>query len=94
MGRGALTDKAQEIAKKFLGYEFDTKSLRLLLYIQHCLMNSQGLDNRRMNAHERKILGKFKRAGYITDSSLRVAVTREFWDFMNDILFETYIDIH
>jgi len=91
--RGQLTEKAQTIAQKFLGREITTKELRLLPYLQYTMMNDQKLDIRRVSEEERKILAKLREEGHIEGGASGLGVTREFWDFMADILFETYVDI-
>lgn len=94
MARGMLTDKAQGMAKKFLGYEIDTDELRMMSYVHYQMMNEQKLDPRRMNGEDRAIFAKWKKAGHVDGGMTRLAITREFWDFMCDILFETYVDIN
>ena len=92
-GRGQLTEKAQEIAKKMLGREISESELRLLPYIQFTMMNEQKLDIRKISPEERKILKRWKEEEHIEGGSCGLAITKEFWDFMNEILFECYVDI-
>ena len=90
-----LTEKAQMIAKVKLGREITTSELRLMAYTQYQLMNEHTLDTRCINANEREILAMWRTEKYLKGGSSRgsLTVTKEFWDAMNDILFETYVDV-
>jgi len=90
--RGALTDKIQEIAVKHTGSKITQEELRLLPYVQYVMMNGQKLDIAKISSSERDILKKWKDAEYIEGGASGLAITREFWDFMCDILFEAYVD--
>ena len=94
MGRGMLTEKIQEMAKEFLGYEIDTDELRLIPYVHYCLVNEQKVDPVKMNREDRTIFARWKKAGHIDGDMTRLAVTKEFWDFMCAILFVSYVDIN
>ena len=90
--RGTLTDKIQEIAVKHTGSKITQEELRLLPYVQYVMMNGQKLDIAKISSSERDILKKWKDAEYIEGGASGLAITREFWDFMCDILFEAYVD--
>ena len=86
MNRGQLTD---DIKKK---YNITLKQLRLLPYFQYLLMNNGAIDPRKIDDEERKILAKWRDEGKITFSILEgCTCTREFWNWMNEILWETYV---
>ncbi len=94
MGRGALTDKAQEIAKEFLGREITKRELRLIPYIHHQLLNEQKIEPDCINREERDVLIEWDKEGYIGwhMSGHRLIIKKKFWDFMCEILFTTYVD--
>lgn len=89
--RGALTNKIQKIAKKHLKRKITTTELRLLPYIQYVMMNEQRLDIARINQEERKILSLWKKEDLIEGGAGGFSITKEFWEFMNDILWEDYV---
>lgn len=91
MGRGTLSEKVKKLSKSFLGYEMTVRELRLLPYIHYELMNSQKIDPLRINGEEREIFQKWKKAGHIDGGMTRLAVTKEFWDFMCEVLFISYV---
>ena len=39
MSRGQLTDEVKKVSKDKLGYEISLDELRLMPYLQYCLMN-------------------------------------------------------
>ena len=91
--RGTLTEKANEIAKKMIGREISLRELRLIPYIQYVMMNEQKLEISRINQEEREILRVWKDEKFIEGGAGGLSITKEFWDFMCEILFETYVDI-
>lgn len=89
--RGAITDKIQEIAKKFLSREITTTELRFYPYIQYVMMNEQKLDISKINQEERKILSVLKTEGHIEGGAGGMGITKEFWDYLSEILWEGYV---
>ena len=86
MSRGMLTE---ELTNK---YNITVKELRLIPYFQYLLVNQMSVDPNKIDAEERKILKKWQDEGKITFScSETVTATREFWDFMNDVLWDSYV---
>lgn len=84
--RGCLTP---EIKKK---YGVSIKQLRLLPYLQDCLMNSRPIDPNKIDAEERKILQEWRDQGHITFSmSETCTCTKKFWDIMSEILYDAYV---
>ena len=92
-GRGSLTEKAQEIAKKFLGREITVVELRMYPYIQYVMMNDQKIDPIKCNQEDREVLALLRKAGHIEGGASGLRITKEFWDYLCGILFETYVDI-
>ena len=91
MGRGQLNKQVQEKAKSFLGREMDVRELRLIPYIQYTMVNSQKIDPRHINQEEREILQKWKETGHVEGGITGLAITKEFWDFMCEILWNSYV---
>lgn len=86
MDRGILTDDMKE------KYGITVKELRLLPYFQYLLMNSEPVDSRKIDSEERTILQKWRDEGKITFSmSEPCNCTLEFWNWMNEILWESYV---
>lgn len=86
MNRGMLTD---EIKEKF---GITLKELRLLPYFQYLLLNNQRVDPAKIDNEERQILKKWRDEGKITFSiSDSCTCTKEFWDWMNEILWKSYV---
>ena len=86
MARGCLTNEIKE------KYNITLKQLRLLPYFQYLLMNESRLDAIKIDAEERAILQQWRDEGKITFSiSEPCTCTKEFWDWMNEILWESYV---
>lgn len=91
MGRGQLTDDIQNIAVLFLGRKMSTTELRLIPYITYIIVNDQIIDVRKCNEDDRKVLRLWKDAGYMEGGSSGLSITKEFWDFMNEIIWLGYV---
>lgn len=98
-GRGAVTPQIKELSKKLLGYEIGVRELRLMPYVQYCLMDSERVS--RINEEESEILVKWYDSGFITQGMTdsgrvmigeKLKVTHEFWTSMNEILYFSYAD--
>ena len=89
--RGALTPEIQTVAQLHLKREISRTELRLMPYIQYVMMNDQKLDPRKINQEEREILRKWKDEGQIEGGACGLAITREFWDAINAIVWFGYV---
>lgn len=86
MSRGQFTEELKE------KYNITVKQLRLLPYFQYLLMNNMSVDPVKIDDEERKILSKWREEGKITFSmSAPCTCTKEFWNWMNDILWDSYV---
>ena len=86
MKRGHYT---KEFGKK---HNITLEELRLMPYLQYCLMNSQSIDPAKISSEERKILSRWQKEGKITRSCISgCSITKEFWTTMNEILYEAYV---
>lgn len=92
-GRGQLTDRIKTKSVELMGYEISVRELRLMPYIQNCVMNSINIDPAAINAEEREILSLWRGKRYITGGASGLKITKEFWDIINEILFLGYVDL-
>lgn len=91
--RGVITDKIIEKSKLFLGRDITQKELRLYLYIDYSIKNSyQGWSYDKMDLEEIEILNKLYDENHLIYSPEKVIVSRKFYDFLQDILAESYVD--
>lgn len=91
MTRGMLTQAIQTISEKHGMGEITTTELRLIAYIQYVMCNEQKIDIQKVNGEERKVLAKWRRNGHIEGGASGLAITKNFWDYMCEILFEGYV---
>lgn len=86
MSRGMLT---QEMKDKF---DITLPELRLLPYLQCCLINHQPIDPKKITAEERNILIAWRDDGKISFSMTNApTISKEFWNYMNEVLWESYV---
>lgn len=94
---GAMTKLIEEVktkSKEFLGYELNVTGIRLIPYIQYCLLNNRYIESRKTNNKEKLLISKWIDEGYIIgDVYNSFTVTKEFWNFMCDILWLSYVNI-
>ena len=93
MKRGILNKAALEISKEFLGVELTTTQLRLLPYIMFLGTDNRPVDAIRVSSEEMEVLDSWVAKGYISgpESGDVVKISREFWNFISSIIFETYV---
>jgi hypothetical protein len=91
MGRGQLTPEIQKIAQFRIGREISLRELRLLPYIDYTMKNSQRIEPIRINQEEREILKKYREAGYIEGGASGLSITRDFYNFIQEVLWEGYV---
>lgn len=70
---------------------FTQDELRLMAYVQYVMVNDQKLDPRKINQKERKILARWRERGWIEGGASGLAMTKEFWDAMSEILWLGYV---
>lgn len=92
-GRGQLTQRVQDAAKRLLSREITVHELRLMPYVQYLMVNEQKLDIAKINQEEREILSSWRKNGYLYGGAgERMEVTREFWNILCEIIWLAYVD--
>lgn len=91
MSRGMLTTEVKKLSLELLGYELETRELRLMPYFQHIMMNSQEIDRSKITSEERKILTKWESKGWI-EKGRPMSCTKEFWESLNKIMYVAYVN--
>ncbi len=89
--RGGLTEKIQELAKDFLGREITTIELRLYPYLDYLMKNEQRIDPNRVNREDRDVLQKLRVAEHIEGGASGLSMTKEFYDYINQVLWFGYV---
>ena len=90
--RGQLTDRIKAKSKELLGYEMCVRELRLMAYIQYVMVNDQKIGIEKISQEERKVISKWRKTGHIEGGASGLAVTREFWGILCEIIFLGYVD--
>ncbi|MFR4369004.1 MAG: hypothetical protein ACLT4F_09505 [Clostridia bacterium] len=91
--RGILTTEIQNKANSFLKREISQKELRLYPYIDYSIKNGcQGWSYSKMDEKEIKILNRLYDERHIIYSPEKIIVTRNFYDFIQDILAISYVE--
>ena len=91
MSRGVLTEEVNKIAEDMIRRKITQLELRLMPYIQYVMTNEQKIEPNRISGDERKILQKWKDEGFIKGGATGLSITKEFYDFICEILFEAYV---
>lgn len=90
--RGAVTGKITEKAKELLNLDnISTRELRLMPYIQYTMMNNQTIDPNKISKEERGILADWRSRGFILGGASGLAISKDFWDAINEILWLGYV---
>ena len=89
--RGQLTEGIQKLAKDFLGREIATKELRLYPYLDHIMKNNQKVEPNLIGQGEREILRVLKNEGHIEGGASGLSMTKEFYDYVNQVLWLGYV---
>lgn len=85
MSRGKLTDAVKDFANLqwcVNSNDFDLRALRLLPYIQYCVMNEARIDQAKINDDDRYWLTRWTDEGRINWHAPHIEVTKDFWDVM------------
>ena len=90
--RGVLTEEMQEIAMDFLKRGITTRELKLMPYLFYTLHNSKIIDYGKISSKEQEILNRLKKEGHLSCSEEKVSVTKEYFDYGNEILWLGYVN--
>lgn len=90
--RGILTDAAQKKAVVFLGEEITTKELRLYPFLDYCWKNGGYVDRSKLSKEEEDIIIQREKQGHLSREYGGYNLpSRAFYDFVQDVLAETYV---
>lgn len=89
--RGTLTQAIKDKSQEMLGHVITVRELRLMAYVQYIMMNEQRIDPNKINQEEREVLSKWRTAGHMEGGASGMAITKEFWDAMCEILWLGYV---
>ena len=85
MTRGCLSKEQYE------KFNLTQKELRLIPYVQYLIINHSKVDLLKVDKEELEILNKWTNEDKIYFSiNTRLTCTKEFWDFMNEVLWYSY----
>jgi len=90
-GRGIVTPQIESMSKDLLGVDINTTQLRLMPYVQYCVMNDQNIRPDRVNQADREVLSEWRQLGFIEGGASGLKVSKEFWDAMHEILWLGYV---
>lgn len=90
--RGAISPAIQQRWQEFFGTEVTVRGLRLLPYIDYVMKNDRRLDPNHINQEEREILSAWRKTGHVDGGASGMSVTKEFYDFMQEILWLGYVN--
>lgn len=86
-----LTEEIQKLAKEFLKREITTAELRLYPYLDYLMKNEQRIDPRSINGDDRNVLQLLREEGHIEGGASGLAMTKEFYDYINQVLWVGYV---
>jgi len=90
--RGQLTEDIQKLAKTFLGREISVRELRLYPYLDYVMKNGQVIEPNRIGKDERDVLSVLRQEGHIEGGASGLAMTKEFYDYINQVLWFGYVE--
>jgi hypothetical protein len=91
VSKGVFTPYIAAKMELYFGRASSQRELRLLPYLQHVLINDGYIDQRRINDEERAILVILAEEGHIQQWMPTLSVTKQFWDFIAEILWDSYV---
>ena len=92
-GRGQLTEEIKVKSKELLGYEIDIAELRLMPYIMYVMQNNRKIDPAKCNQRDRNVLKKWRKKEHIEGGASGLAITKEFWNILCEMVFMGYVNI-
>lgn len=93
--RGCLTPEIQQLAVKMFDREISTRELRLFCYLDYVWKNNQVFEQERVSDEERSIIAQWCECNSIVmDGNRIVQVYKPFYDAVQAILYEAYVNYH
>lgn len=89
--RGQLTQAVADKARELLGKEITQVELRLMPYAQYVMLNGQRIERRKINDEELQILGDWRERGWIEGGAPDMAISKDFWTAIHEILWLAYV---
>lgn len=89
--RGEFTPAIKAKMDEFMSRETTRAEFRLLPYIQYTMVNNQKIDPNHVNGEDRTVLTLWREAGHIEGGASGLAITEQFWEFLNSILWLGYV---
>ena len=93
--RGFIQDEKilEKTTKFFEKYKVDVnRVVRLLSYIDYVVKNGGHYDIAKMNHEEMILLDELAEDRYLLDINGRIMITHEFYDFVQEILWDAYVE--
>ncbi|MCU6241168.1 hypothetical protein [Enterobacter asburiae] len=90
--RGELTEEIKQRGVELMGKEITQRELRLIPYVQYCLLNVGKLDPTKVNKEERDILSDWQKRGFISGGASGISCSERFWEVMHELLWMAYVD--
>lgn len=89
--RGQLTRAIVAQSLVLLGKEISQAELRLMPYVQYCMVNDQAIQPSKINADERAILSDWRQRGWIEGGAAGMTMTEHFWKAIHDLIWVAYV---
>lgn len=91
--RGMLCESVINKSKEFLGEEITIKELRLYPYLDYVWKNGGCIELSKITREENNIIKKRASEGHMIKEGTSIYPTREFYDYVQDILADTYVEL-
>ena len=90
-GRGMICESVIRKAKNFLGTEINIRELRLYPYLDYVWKNGGRIEFQKINKEEEDIINTRISEGHMVMDGLNIYPTRKFYDYVQDVLADTYV---
>lgn len=89
ISHGEFTEKVKEISKKHLSREITEKEFKIIPFVNFYIVSNNFIENN-FNHSQLNILNKWLKE-FIGLSFFPLKITKEFWSFINEIIYYGYI---
>lgn len=89
-----VNDKIKELYYEFFGREMTPGDLRLLLLIHQTILSKTMMSADFLSDDDYIKMKRYFIKGYVFKVEDRLLCTKEFYDFMNEIVWESYVDYY